>query len=112
MSLADFVQDWGTVGYSGEVGASDWGRSYTARAVEAARLGSDDPLYFDRMRPGLDWTVDDRFISTMEAIERDFEMRREAFSNGFGVGWRKAAVPCEQNQSLDTAKLDAFLDEM
>ena len=122
MSLADFVQDWGTVGYSGDVGSSDWGRvytaravdwgrGYTARAVEAARLDSDNPLHFDRTHP-LEWTVDDRVITTMEAIEREFEMRREAFSKGFGVGWRKEAVPFEPNQSFDTAKLDAFLDEM
>ena len=38
MSLVDVIQDWGSTGFSGEVGASDWGRSYTARAVEAARL--------------------------------------------------------------------------
>ena len=60
----------------------------------------------------MDWTVDDLLISTMEAIERDFETRREAFLNEFGVGWMKSAVPCEQNQSLDTSKLDEFLDEM
>lgn len=94
-----------------ERGELPWGRNYMARAVAEARLNSQRS---DEVTTGAQWewevSREDRdFARMMEEIERELQVEYDAFRNTYSVTRRSE---CKQNQSLDTAKLDAFIDEM
>lgn len=86
---------------------SPWGRSYAARAVAAARLDAVAPWEL-RAGSGIPSTADRDFARLMEEIDA---IQMEYDPRDFSVRITRRSE-CQQNQSFDTAKLDAFLDEM
>lgn len=89
-------------------GELPWGRNYTARAVAEARLNAGAPWEW-RAGSGISSTADNRdFARLMEEIDA---IQMEYDPRDFSVRITRRSE-CKQNQSLDTAKLDAFLDEM
>lgn len=87
-----------------------WGRNYMARAAAEARLSTGDPCPWERgAGSGILSTADRDFARMMEEIERGLQVEYDALRNTYSVTRRSER---KQNQSLDTAKLDAFIDEM
>lgn len=89
-------------------GEIPWGRNYTARAVAEARLNAGAPWKWE-VGSGVPSTADRDFVRMMEEIERELRVEYDPSRRTFSVARRSE---CKQNQSLDTAKLDEFLDEM
>lgn len=90
-------------------GELPWSRSYTARAVAEARLSTGDPCPWERgAGSGILSTADSDFARLMEEIDA---IQMEYDPHDFSVRITRRSER-KQNQSLDTAKLDAFLDEM
>lgn len=88
---------------------SPWGRSYAARAVAEARLNTGSPCPWEwGAGSGIPSTADRDFVRLMEEIDA---IQMECDPRDFSVRITRRSE-CKQNQSLDTAKLDAFLDEM
>ena len=87
----------------------DWGRGYTARAVAEARLNTGSPSPWEwGAGSGIPFTADRDLVRLMEEIDA---IRMEYDPQDFSVRITRRSE-CKQNQSFDTAKLDAFLDEM
>lgn len=92
-----------------ERGELPWGRNYMARAVAEARLSTGGPCPWERgAGSGIQSTADRDFIRLMEEIDA---IQMEYDPHDFSVRITRRSE-CKQNQSLDTAKLDAFIDEM
>lgn len=90
-------------------GELPWGRNYMARAVAEARLSTGDPCPWERgAGSGILSTADRDFARLMEEIDA---IQMEYDPRDFSVRITRRSE-CKQNQSLDTAKLDAFIDEM
>lgn len=89
-------------------GELPWSRSYTARAVAEARLNAVAPWRKWEASSGIPLTADRDFIRLMEEIDA---IQMEYDPHDFSVRITRRSE-CKQNQSLDTAKLDAFIDEM
>lgn len=90
-------------------GELPWSRSYTARAVAEARLNTGAPCPWEwGAGSGIPSTADRDFVRLMEEIDA---IQMEYDPHDFSVRITRRSE-CKQNQSLDTAKLDAFLDEM
>ena len=94
-----------------ERGELPWGRNYMARAVAEARLNSRRS---DEVTTGAPWgwevsREDRNFARMMEEIERELQVEYDPLRRTYSVTRRSE---CKQNQSLDTAKLNAFIDEM
>lgn len=93
-----------------ERGELPWGRNYMARAVAEARLNSQRS---DEVTTGApwEWVVSSSDIDFARMIEELNAIQMEYDPQDFSVRVTRRSE-CKQNQSLDTAKLDAFLDEM
>lgn len=90
-------------------GELPWSRSYTARAVAEARLNTGAPCPWEwGAGSGIQSTADRDFVRLMAEIDA---IQMEYDPHDFSVRITRRSE-CKQNQSLDTAKLDEFLDEM
>lgn len=93
-----------------EHGELPWGRNYMARAVAEARLSTGDPCPWERgAGSGIPSTADRDFSRMMKEIERELQVEYDPHDFSVRITRRSE---CKQNQSLDTAKLDEFLDKM
>lgn len=90
-------------------GELPWNRGYATRAVAEARLNTGSPCQWEwRAGSGIPFTADRDLVRLMEEIDA---IRMEYDPQDFSVRITRRSE-CKQNQSLDTTKLDAFIDEM
>lgn len=93
-------------------GELPWSRGYAARAVAEARLNDPRaraPWEFAASRISPPDESLERMIEAIKQFEQDLQVEYDAMHNTYSVVRRSDR---KQNQSLDTAKLDEFLDEM